>query len=134
MAEDIQAGGDSFHEHRFGGDGETPIHSPRPRLPRPNDSAEQSPGDKEKHSAESSGTRPSNNGEFPDRRFGAGANNLPSSERRQFHSNYEKLSPAARELALAIDHYKITHHRRFIDHEEMLQVFLSLGYVKQPSA
>jgi hypothetical protein len=33
-------------------------------------------------------------------------------------------------LALAIDNYKIANHRRFIDHEEMLQVILSLGYHK----
>jgi hypothetical protein len=64
-------------------------------------------------------------------RRNAAANNSPANEeRRQFGGSYDKLSPAARELALAIDNYKIANHRRFIDHEEMLQVILSLGYHK----
>jgi hypothetical protein len=66
----------------------------------------------------------------PDRRVSPTPGAQASEERRQFGGSYDKLSPAARELALAIDNYKITNHRRFIDHEEMLQVILSLGYHK----
>ncbi|MBQ2621401.1 MAG: hypothetical protein IJF84_08675 [Thermoguttaceae bacterium] len=49
-------------------------------------------------------------------------------ERRQFVDSYADLSPEARELALAIDAYKIHFHRRFISHEELLTVIRSLGY------
>jgi hypothetical protein len=66
----------------------------------------------------------------PDRRVSPTYGGPASEERRQFVGSYDKLSPAARELALAIDNYKIANHRRFIDHEEMLQVILSLGYHK----
>lgn len=57
----------------------------------------------------------------------------PGAERRQFASNYETLSPAGRELALAIDQYKLEHHRKFVNHDEMLQVILALGYRKVES-
>jgi hypothetical protein len=53
-----------------------------------------------------------------------------SRERRQFTNSHEGLSPEARELALAIDHYKLAHRRRFITYEEMLSVVKSLGYHK----
>ena len=49
-------------------------------------------------------------------------------ERRQFVDSFADLSPEARELALAIDAYKIHFHRRFISHEELLTVIRSLGY------
>ncbi len=51
-------------------------------------------------------------------------------ERRQFANHYEDLSPAAQELALAIDRYKLENRRRFINYEEILGVVLSLGYRK----
>ncbi len=51
-------------------------------------------------------------------------------ERRQFANNYDALSPAARELAQAIDRYKVRHRRRFITYEEMLDVVQTLGYHK----
>lgn len=51
-------------------------------------------------------------------------------ERRQFASSHEGLSPAARELALAIDRYKLEHRRRYVTFEEMLQVISTLGYQK----
>jgi hypothetical protein len=51
-------------------------------------------------------------------------------ERRQFTNSYSELSPAARELAMAIDAFKLGHHRRFINFEEMLHVIESLGYRK----
>ena len=52
----------------------------------------------------------------------------PGRERRQFADSHDELSSEARELAQAIDAYKLMHRRRFITHEEMLAVFKSLGY------
>jgi hypothetical protein len=49
-------------------------------------------------------------------------------ERRQFSNSHEGLSPEAREVAQAIDRYKLTHRRRFITCDEILSVFKSLGY------
>ena len=54
----------------------------------------------------------------------------PVRERRQFANTHEGLSPDARELARAIDEYKLHHRRRFITYEEMLAVVTSLGYHK----
>lgn len=54
----------------------------------------------------------------------------PECERRQFADSHESLSPEARELAQAIDSYKLQHRRRFITYEEMLAVIKSLGYHK----
>ncbi|MEX2120330.1 MAG: hypothetical protein WD847_12105 [Pirellulales bacterium] len=54
----------------------------------------------------------------------------PGRERRQFADTYQELSPDARELAQAIDSYKLLHRRRFITYEEMLGVVRSLGYHK----
>jgi hypothetical protein len=51
-------------------------------------------------------------------------------ERRQFSDSHDQLSPAAQELAAAIDTYKLSHRRRFITYEEMLAVVKSLGYQK----
>lgn len=51
-------------------------------------------------------------------------------ERRQFANSYDELSPNARELAAAIDGYKLRHRRRFINYEEMLQIVQDLGYHK----
>ena len=63
---------------------------------------------------------------FVDRRqSGSGTS---ASERRQFASSHAGLSPAARELALAIDGYKVRHRRRYITFEEMLAVINELGY------
>lgn len=53
-----------------------------------------------------------------------------SSERRQFASSHQGLSEDARELALAIDGYKLQHRRRYITFEEMLHVIRDLGYHK----
>lgn len=67
---------------------------------------------------------------FVDRRSydpGVGA---PARERRQFANSHDELSPEARELAQAIDQYKLAHRRRFITYEEMLGVVKSLGYHK----
>jgi hypothetical protein len=65
-----------------------------------------------------------------DRRSHAPGEHTPGSERRQFANSHEELSPEARELACAIDEYKIRHRRRFITYEEMLAVMKSLGYHK----
>ncbi len=54
----------------------------------------------------------------------------PGFERRQFVNSYDGLSPEARELAVAIDEYKVRHRRRFITYDEMLSVVQSLGYSK----
>ncbi len=67
---------------------------------------------------------------FIDRRSSENAAQVPINERRQFSNSHEGLSPDARELALAIDHYKLSHRRRFITYEEMLNVIKSLGYQK----
>ena len=52
-------------------------------------------------------------------------------ERRQFGNSHATLSPDARELAEAIDSYKVEHRRRYITFEEMLKVIHKLGYQKQ---
>ena len=67
---------------------------------------------------------------FVDRRGYRPSEVAPTIERRQFANSHEDLSPDARELALAIDQYKLVHRRRFITFEEMLQVIQSLGYHK----
>ena len=67
---------------------------------------------------------------FVDRRNYAAQAGAPQRERRQFTNSHEELSPEARELAAAIDEYKLHHRRRFITYEEMLGVVKSLGYRK----
>jgi hypothetical protein len=69
-------------------------------------------------------------GAFVDRRTYDSVVTPPSHERRQFADGHEGFSPAARELATAIDEYKVRHRRRFITYEEMLAVIESLGYHK----
>ncbi|WP_230276416.1 hypothetical protein [Rhodopirellula halodulae] len=51
-------------------------------------------------------------------------------ERRQFGSSHADLSEDGRELAAAIDQYKMQHHRRYITCDEMLLVMRQLGYSK----
>jgi len=65
---------------------------------------------------------------FIDRRNYTVPGATPQRERRQFTNSHEELSPEARELAQAIDSYKLMHRRRFITYEEMLAVVKSLGY------
>jgi len=65
---------------------------------------------------------------FLDRRQNAGM--PPGVERRQFSNHYGDFSPETRELATAIDQYKLMHRRRFITYDEMLAVIKSLGYRK----
>ena len=65
---------------------------------------------------------------FHDRRERNLAANQPGFERRQFGNSHDGLSPAAKELAVSIDEYKLRHRRRFITFEEMLGVIEELGY------
>jgi len=67
---------------------------------------------------------------FIDRRDYDHGGQTPGRERRQFTNSHEGLTPEAKELALAIDRYKLTHRRRFITYEEMLGVLKSIGYRK----
>ena len=68
---------------------------------------------------------------FVDRRdYGSVPAPPATEERRQFADGHSDLSPSARELAQAIDEYKIRHRRRFLSYEEMLTVIESLGYQK----
>ncbi len=68
--------------------------------------------------------------DFVDRRSAEPSGLAPGNERRQFTNSYEELSEDARELARAIDTYKLMHRRRFINFEEMLTVIQQLGYHK----
>lgn len=65
---------------------------------------------------------------FIDRRSYSSYEGPPDRERRQFADGHDELSCEAKELAQAIDAYKLMHRRRFITHEEMLGVVKSLGY------
>ena len=65
---------------------------------------------------------------FVDRRTTRGP--VAKSERRQFANSHIGLSPDARELAEAIDSFKVQNRRRYITFEETLQVIQSLGYAK----
>lgn len=67
---------------------------------------------------------------FVERRVTQPASSFDGRERRQFTNSHDELSPDARELATAIDNYKLQHRRRFITFEEMLYVMKSLGYQK----
>lgn len=68
--------------------------------------------------------------EFIDRRAPTQNGQPYGRERRQFTNSHDELSPAAKELADAIDQYKLHHRRRFITYEEVLHVMTGLGYHK----
>jgi hypothetical protein len=68
---------------------------------------------------------------FVDRRDYDQGGQAPGRERRQFTNSHDGLSPDAKELALAVDRYKLTHRRRFVTYEEMLGVLKSIGYRKE---
>jgi hypothetical protein len=51
-------------------------------------------------------------------------------ERRQFGENRDHLNPEVREIAEAIDSYKLNHRRRFVTLEEVVEVMKGLGYRK----
>jgi hypothetical protein len=65
---------------------------------------------------------------FIDRRDPNSMGDPTGRERRQFVNSHDELSPDAAELARAIDTYKLSHRRRFINFEEMLSIVKSLGY------
>ncbi len=65
---------------------------------------------------------------FTDRRDPNSMGDATGRERRQFVNSHDDLSPEAAELARAIDTYKLSHRRRFINFEEMLAIVKSLGY------
>ncbi|MHC4404814.1 MAG: hypothetical protein ACYTG0_34630 [Planctomycetota bacterium] len=67
---------------------------------------------------------------FVDRRDYNSQTAPPLPDRRQFADSHEGLSSDARQLALAIDEYKVRHCRRFLSYEEILAVVESLGYHK----
>jgi hypothetical protein len=67
---------------------------------------------------------------FVDRRSYSPERESPTRERRQFTNSHLHLSPPVRELALAIDEYKLRHRRRFITYEEIHSVITELGYCK----
>ncbi len=69
-------------------------------------------------------------GEFIDRRSFDAGTEVQIRERRQFTNSHADLSSGAKELADAIDLYKLTHRRRFITYEEILNVVEGLGYRK----
>jgi len=76
------------------------------------------------------GTTSSETPVFADRRKNREGSPPPGGERRQFGNSYADLSPEAQELGRAVDAYKLQHHRRFINYEELLAVIKSLGYHK----
>ena len=65
---------------------------------------------------------------FVERRDPCSMGDVSGRERRQFLNSHDELSPEAAELAKAIDSYKLSHRRRFINFEEMLSIVKSLGY------
>jgi hypothetical protein len=67
---------------------------------------------------------------FVDRRSYDPGVGRPAVERRQFTNSHEGLTDDGRELARAIDEYKLVHRRRFITYDEMLSVMKSVGYHK----
>lgn len=65
---------------------------------------------------------------FIDRR--TDADGPPGVERRQFSDSRDGDRPEVRELAEAIDQYKLRHRRRFVTFDELYEVIMSLGYHK----
>lgn len=66
---------------------------------------------------------------FQDRRAGD-AGQYRGPERRQFTDSRENDREEVRELAEAVDQYKLMHRRRFITYEELFNVIDGLGYHK----
>jgi len=73
---------------------------------------------------------------FVDRRNSSSTpSEKPAIERRQFTNSHDELSRPAKELAVAVDQYKLRNKRRFITYEELHSVITSLGYTQaEPSA
>jgi hypothetical protein len=64
---------------------------------------------------------------FVDRRQ-RGEPSSEAAERRQFGNSYNSLTPDGKELAEAIDAYKLQHRRRYVTTDELLFVLRGLGY------
>jgi hypothetical protein len=54
----------------------------------------------------------------------------PGVERRQFSDSRDSDRPEVRQLAEAVDQYKLLHRRRFVTFDELYDVIVSLGYHK----
>ncbi|MFO0013415.1 MAG: hypothetical protein ACK553_11775 [Planctomycetota bacterium] len=54
--------------------------------------------------------------------------NVNGQERRQFGNSYRELSPRGKELAEAVDQFKLLHRRRYVTAEELLTIIEALGY------
>jgi hypothetical protein len=67
---------------------------------------------------------------FIDRRKSQEGGSPVGVERRQFSNNYGDMQPEVRELAMAIDEYKLRHRRRLVSYEEIYGVIRELGYRK----
>ena len=67
---------------------------------------------------------------FIDRRGDTEAVGYRGPERRQFTDSRENERGEVRELAEAVDQYKLMHRRRFITYEELFNVIEELGYHK----
>ena len=67
---------------------------------------------------------------FLDRRNRQPENPAEWVERRQFAESRDALHPEVRELAEAIDHFKLAHKRRYVTLAEVLDVVKNLGYHK----
>jgi hypothetical protein len=68
------------------------------------------------------------NAAFVDRR--ARGDEYGGPERRQFRDSHESSHPDIREIAEAIDQYKLQNRRRFITYAELHGVISKLGYHK----
>ncbi len=66
--------------------------------------------------------------DFVDRRGDLSEAREGGPERRQFSNSYSSMDPDVKDLAEAIDGYKLQHRRRFITFEELHDVITSLGY------
>jgi hypothetical protein len=71
--------------------------------------------------------KPSQDMPFIDRRqLSVGAQG--TGDRRQFGNSYHNLTPEGKQLAEAIDAYKVECRRRYITTDELLRVLSDLGY------
>ena len=65
---------------------------------------------------------------FVDRRSPRAEHATGGHERRQFAESRDTMDPDVRELAEAIDSFKISQHRRYVTLAEVLAVVKNLGY------
>lgn len=68
--------------------------------------------------------------QIADRRSRSDSSCFSGPERRQFRDSHSDERPEISELAQAVDHYKLSHRRRFITYEELYNVIAELGYTK----